>query len=119
MNALERRFGMKRAAVFALAGFALLSLAACTAGSPSAEHAAHQGFIMQFVLGFWHGVIAPFTLICEVIDKFAPTLLPWHLHLYQSGAGVAYDVGFYLGLAGSPIVITHRNRYIVRRTVAE
>ena len=110
---------MKRVAVLALAGFALLSLAACTAGSPSAEHAASQGFIVQFVLGFWHGLIAPFTLICELIDKFAPKLLPWHVHLYQSGAGVAYDVGFYLGLAGSPVAFVHRNRYIVRRTVAD
>jgi hypothetical protein len=118
MNAPDRS-GLKRPAVFALAGFALLSLAACTAGSASADHAAHQGFIVQFILGFWHGVIAPITLICEVIDKFAPTLLPWHVHLYQSGVGVAYDIGFYLGIAGSPIVITHRNRYIVRRTAVD
>ncbi|HEY3815264.1 MAG TPA: hypothetical protein VGL66_18755 [Caulobacteraceae bacterium] len=111
---------MRRAAVFALAGFALLSLAGCIAGSPSAEHAAHQGFIVQFVMGFWHGIIAPFTLIGELINKFLPTLLPWKFHLYEGrDTGVAYDVGFYLGIAGSPVLIIHRNRYIpVRRTVA-
>ena len=115
MTGLAWRTEVKRAAVFALAGFALLSLAACTAGSPSAEHAASQGFIVQFLLGFWHGVIAPFTLIGELIDKFAPKLLPWHVHLYESrGTGLAYDIGFYLGLAGSPVAIIHRNRYSTR-----
>ena len=111
---------MKRVAVLALAGFALLALSGCIAGTPSAEHAAHQGFIMQFILGFWHGVIAPFTLIGELINKFFPTLLPWKIRLYEgSETGVAYDVGFYLGTSpGSPIAIIHRNRYVVRRTVA-
>jgi hypothetical protein len=116
MSVVERRSSMKRVAVFALAGFALLSLAACTAGSPSAAHAAGQGFIVQFVMGFWHGMIAPITLIGELIDKFAPKLLPWHVHLYESrGTGVAYDVGFYLGLVGSPVAIIHRNHYYTAR----
>lgn len=107
---------MKRAAVFALAGFALLSISACTAGSPAAEHAAHQGFIVEFVMGFWHGVIAPFTLLGEIIDKFWPKLLPWHVRFYESrGTGLSYDIGFYLGLAGSPVAIIHRSRYAPRR----
>ncbi|HWE47754.1 MAG TPA: hypothetical protein VG407_17165 [Caulobacteraceae bacterium] len=107
---------MKRAAVFAFAAFALLSLAACTAGSATAEHAAHQGFIVQFVMGFWHGMIAPFTLLGEIIDKFFPKVLPWHVHLYESrGTGVAYDIGFYLGLVGSPVAIIHRNHYYATR----
>ena len=110
---------VKHGAVITLAGLALLSLAACTAGSASAEHAAHQGLIVQLVLGFWHGLIAPFTLICEVIDKFFPTLLPWHVHLYQSGGGVAYDVGFYLGIAGSPVAVVHRTRYVYTRRAAD
>jgi hypothetical protein len=108
---------MKRAAVVALAAFALLSLSGCIAGSATAEHAAHQGFIVQFVMGFWHGVIGPFTLIGEILNKFFPTLLPWKVHLYESrGTGLAYDIGFYLGLAGSPVAIVHRTRYVpVRR----
>ena len=100
---------MKRVAVFALAGFALVALSGCIAGSATADHAAHQGFIVQFVMGFWHGMIAPFTLIGELINTFLPTLLPWKLHVYQSsGTGVAYDVGFYLGLVGSPVLVVHR-----------
>ena len=85
----------------------LLALGACTAGSEDAHHAVMGGEVSQFLLGLWHGIIAPVTLIIEVVNWLAPHLLPWHPYFYEAGAGVLYDVGFYLGLAGGPpIVVT-------------
>ena len=90
--------------VVCLAGFAL-ALAACAAGSAKSQHAASGGVLSQLLLGFWHGLIAPVMLIIEVIDKFAPHLLPWDVKFYESrGTGVIYDVGFYFGLVGSPLI---------------
>jgi hypothetical protein len=90
----------------ALALAALLALSACAAGSGESQHAAAGGDISQLLLGFWHGLIAPVTLIVEVVDKFAPHLLPWTVRLYESrGTGVLYDLGFYFGLAGSPVIV--------------
>lgn len=97
---------MKRAVGVAVGLIAILALTACVAGSQEAQHAAAGGPLSQLLLGLWHGVIAPVTLIAEVINRLAPHLLPWTVHLYEvKGAGVAYDVGFYFGLAGSPIII--------------
>ena len=57
------------------------------------------------MLGFWHGLIAPVMLIVEVVDKFAPHLLPWSVRFYEArGTGVVYDIGFYFGLVGSPLL---------------
>jgi hypothetical protein len=83
----------------------VLLLAACAPGSPDARQAAGGGALTLLVLGFWHGIIAPITLIVEVIQRFFPGVLPlpqpWHL--YETGAAsVPYDVGFYFGLAGGP-----------------
>ena len=87
----------------------LATLAACVAGSGEAAHAASGGFLSQLLLGFWHGVIAPFTLIGEIINQVAPNALPWKLHLYETqAAGLAYDVGFYVGLAGGPSIVWSR-----------
>ena len=96
---------MKRALIVAsLIGLGLV-LAACAAGSGESEHAASGGVLSQLLLGFWHGLIAPVMLIIEVIDKFAPHLLPWDVRFYESrGTGVVYDVGFYFGLVGSPLL---------------
>jgi len=89
----------------------LLTLAACAAGSAESAHAASGGDVAQFFLGVWHGLIAPVMLVIEVINRFAPHLLPWTVRFYESrGTGVVYDVGFYLGLAGSPVVIFSRAR---------
>jgi hypothetical protein len=97
---------MKTAVTAAVGLIALLALTACVAGSQEAQHTAAGGLLPQLLLGLWHGVIAPVTLIVEVINCFAPHLLPWTVHLYEAkGTGVAYDVGFYFGLAGSPIII--------------
>ena len=97
---------MKRILIFVgLAGLAL-TLAACAAESAESQHAASGGVLSQLLLGFWHGLIAPVMLIIEVIDKFAPHLLPWDVKFYESrGTGVVYDVGFYFGLAGGPPIV--------------
>jgi hypothetical protein len=97
---LERHIKIALSAVF------LLALGGCIAGSHESQHAAAGGLLSQLLLGLWHGVIAPVTLIVEVVNALAPHVLPWPARLYEVKAtGVAYDVGFYLGLAGSPIVI--------------
>ncbi|MGZ3272603.1 MAG: hypothetical protein ACXU82_11810 [Caulobacteraceae bacterium] len=97
---------MKRSVMVTCAGVALLGLGACVAGSAASQDAASGGLLQQFLLGLWHGMIAPVTLIVEIINKFAPHLLPWSVRLYESkNTGVVYDIGFYLGLgAGPPIV---------------
>jgi len=97
--------GVKRALIFAGAVGIALTLAACAAGSGESEHAASGGILAQLLLGFWHGLIAPVMLIVEVIDKFAPHLLPWNVRIYEArGTGVIYDIGFYFGLVGSPLI---------------
>lgn len=88
------------------ATLALLALGACVAGSSESQHAAAGGLLSQGLLGFWHGIIAPATLIVEIINRLAPHALPWHVRLYETAnTGVAYDVGFYLGLAGGPPIV--------------
>jgi len=100
---------MKRAATITLLLALGLALSACAAGSAESEHAASGGILSQLALGFWHGLIAPVMLIVEIIDHFAPHLLPWSVRFYEArGTGVAYDVGFYIGLAGSPVLIWTR-----------
>ena len=87
----------------AAAMVAVLALSACVAGSGESAHAASSGMLAQFLLGLWHGIIAPLTLIVEIINRVFPHVLPWQTQMYESKAdGVAYDVGFYLGLAGGP-----------------
>jgi hypothetical protein len=81
----------------------VLALSACVAGSEESHHAAAGGLLSQLLLGFWQGIIAPATLLVEVINHFAPHALPWQLHMYETTAtGWAYDVGFYFGLLGGP-----------------
>ena|SRR6478735_1654545 len=92
---------IKIAAIAALT----LTLGACAAGSAEAQHAAASGDLPQFLLGLWHGIIAPVALILEIIERFAPKALPWSVHFFQAGSGLPYDVGFYLGLVGSPLLI--------------
>lgn len=100
---------MKRTMTIAMAVGAALALSGCIAGSAASHQAAGGGFLYQLLLGLWHGVIAPVTLIIEIINRFAPSLLPWRAHLYEArGTGVAYDIGFYLGLTGGPITVWSR-----------
>lgn len=105
------RRSIKTVATLALTLTAALALTACVAGSPASRHAAESGMLEQAVLGFWHGLIAPVTLIVEVVRAVAPGLLhlPWRL--YESRVtSTAYDVGFYLGLTGGPATLWWRSR---------
>jgi hypothetical protein len=96
---------MKRTLIVVGLAGVVLALAACAAGSGESQHAASGGVLSQLLLGFWHGLIAPVMLIVEVIDKFVPKLLPWSVKFYEArGTGVVYDVGFYFGLVGSPLL---------------
>lgn len=100
---------MKRSAKIAVSVGILLTLAACAAGSPDAARAAGGGALSQLVLGFWHGIIAPITLLIEVLRRYVPGLIPWPWRLYQGGgASVPYDIGFYFGLAGGPSFVFWR-----------
>ena len=96
---------MKRGLLVAGTILLVLALGACVAGSAESQHAASGGLLTQILLGFWHGLIAPVMLIIEVVDKFAPKLLPWSVKFYEvRGTGVVYDIGFYFGLVGSPLL---------------
>src|SRR5277367_761473 len=89
----------------------LLALTACAAGSGESQHAASSGALSQLLLGLWHGIIAPVMLIVELVNWFFPHLLPWSARFYETrGTGVAYDVGFYFGLIGSPLLASSRMR---------
>ena len=102
---------MRHAPKIVLGTLILLALSACAAGSTDSHVAAAGGFFPQLLLGFWHGLIAPITLIVEIINQFWPHALPWNAHLYESsGTGFGYDIGFYLGLASSPSVLASRMR---------
>jgi len=95
----------------ALAIGLMLTLAACAAGTPDAARTAGEGPISLIVLGFWHGLIAPVTLVVEIVRKFFTGVLPLNWHLYEtSAASVPYDVGFYFGLAGGPGFLISRWR---------
>jgi len=94
---------MKKALIAAAAVVMLLALGACVAGSGESAHSAESGLLAQFFLGLWHGIIAPFILIVEVVNRIRPHTLPWAVHIYETKAeGAPYDVGFYLGLVGGP-----------------
>jgi hypothetical protein len=62
-----------------------------------------------FLLGIWQGIIAPVTLLVEIGHKFWPHIVPWDIHMYETkAASVVYDIGFYLGLGGGPLVVIRR-----------
>ncbi len=98
-----------RVAGLALGGILCLALCACVAGSGESHHAASGGALAQFGLGLWQGIIAPLTLIVEIVNRFAPHVLPWTTRMYETAAaGWAYDVGFFIGLIGSPVIVSSR-----------
>jgi hypothetical protein len=105
---------MKPIAKIACAVISLSALAACTAGSADAQHMAQNGGVSQFLLGVWHGLIAPVTLLIEVVNKFAPHGTPWPLHMIEKDGGVFYDLGFFLGMAGGPsaLFVSSRRRVV-------
>jgi hypothetical protein len=100
-SALSQNMGGKYLA-FALL---VLGLSACTAGSTDAQQAAQSGGVSVFALGFWHGLIAPITLLVEVINEFATGALPWAPRMYQEGGGVVYDLGFFIGIIAGPSIL--------------
>jgi hypothetical protein len=90
-------------AKFAVTALALLGLTACVATSAASVEAAQGGTLSEVMLGFWHGMIAPVTLIGEIVDAVAPSLLPWSFRVYETqNTGVLYDVGFFVGLFAGP-----------------
>jgi hypothetical protein len=90
----------------------LLLLAACAAGGVESGQAAHGTWPSHFLLGVWHGIIAPATLLVEIGHKLWPHTIPWAIRLYETRAdSVVYDVGFFLGLGGGPVVAWRRARY--------
>jgi hypothetical protein len=94
---------MNKASNAALLAFLLVALAACAAGSDASHQAVHNGAISQIALGFWHGLIAPITLIGEIIQKVSPKTLAWSFRFYEpDGTGVLYDIGFFVGLVAGP-----------------
>lgn len=81
----------------------LLAVSACAAGTESSHQAVQNGSLPQLLLGFWHGVIAPITLIGEIINELAPGLLPWTFRFYEArDTGVLYDAGFFVGIFVGP-----------------
>lgn len=106
---------MKNVSKIAAASLLLLTLAACAAGTAESHTAVAGGLLTQLVVGFWHGLIAPITLLVEVFNKLVPGVLPVAWRLYEtSNPSVPYDVGFYLGLAGGPGVFLSRRRRLRR-----
>jgi len=102
---------MKRIFTLLIPIAACLLASACAAGSTDSAHAASSGFIAEFVLGLWHGIISPITLLVEIINSLLPHVLPWRPHLYETrAAGAPYDLGFYLGLGGGPVIAWRRWR---------
>lgn len=97
--------GLPQGGRLALFTFLLLALSACTADSSDAQAAAQSGGLSIVVLGFWHGLIAPLTLLVEVINEFATGSLPWSPRMYQEGAGVMYDIGFFIGIIAGPSIL--------------
>ena len=102
---------MKTLPKILIASAVVLTLSACAAGGPESQTAAHAGLISQFLLGLWHGIIAPVTRLVEIGYWLLPHLIPWNIRLYETRAvSVVYDIGFYLGLAGGPSFATSRWR---------
>ena len=103
---------MSNAVKIAIGLGVVLALSACVAGSGEAQHAAAGGTLSQLLLGVWHGIIAPVTLIVEIINKLAPHLLPWQAQLYEKDSGVPEAVicgtGFVHGIPVAVAVMEFR-----------
>lgn len=104
---------MKKLVVGVCAGVVLLALGGCVAGSGEAGVAAAGGPIAQFCLGLWHGIIAPITLLAEVVNWLLPHVLPWKPRMFEAGAGVPYDIGFFITATGGLhfVFYARRRRY--------
>ena len=68
----------------------LLVVAGCTAGAPGAPSTEHPA---GFLLGFWHGIIAPIAFVISLFNS--------HVGIYEvNNNGHWYDLGFLLGVIG-------------------
>lgn len=84
----------------------LATLAACAAGSDAAHQAVQGGAASALVVGFWHGLIAPITLLVEVLNALTPGTIAWTPRFYETGgANVFYDVGFFVGVIAGPSIL--------------
>ena len=101
---------MKTIAIAVCAGAVLLMLSGCVAGSGEAHLAAAGGPIAAFFLGLWHGIIAPVTLIAEIVNWLVPGVLPWKPHMFETGAGVPYDIGFFITATGGFHFVVYARR---------
>ena len=95
----------KTAGKYAAATLLVLALGACAAGSTDSAQAVQSGGVAVFALGFWHGIIAPITLLVSMINEFATGSLPWAARMYQEGGGVVYDLGFFIGAIAGPSIL--------------
>ena len=97
-----------RHAVTALALIVLV--AACTATQP-ALNTPPSAETPRFLLGLWHGMIAPITFVVSLFSE--------HVRVYAyPNAGRWYDFGFMLGIGGfsGGIFAGSRKRRVVVRT---
>lgn len=77
----------------------MVVLAGCFPGDGTSTLLKRAGF----PLGFWHGLIAPVSLVAGYFDK--------DIDFYEKfNRGLEYDLGFYIGVVGGWIVLLGRGR---------
>ena len=78
--------------IFRLSGWLVLVwLTGCANPNEYAGNSGLQGHAIGFCLGFWHGLIAPFTLISSL---FISDIGVYEVH----NTGISYNFGFILGI---------------------
>jgi hypothetical protein len=93
---------MKKVFLVCLVLLAVLFFAGCVAGPNTAVNTkASDGTIAGFWLGFWHGMIIPFSFIFSL---FSDSVNLYEVH----NNGFWYNFGFFLGL-GSASVASRAN----------
>ena len=111
---------MKRFGQFVLLGVAALALSSCMAGSTEARQMVSGGWLGQFLVGFWHGIVAPFTFVMSGLSMYYPDQLhtlpailwgPWSVYDTQI-AGFVYNIGFCFGLFLLPSLIWARPKIL-------
>jgi hypothetical protein len=89
-----------------------LTMTACVAGTQTATDFAATGPLPQVLLGFWHGLIAPFMLLYGFV---APYIVPGYdqqWHVYEGiTAGFSYHLGFCFGVLVWPFFLLGRARF--------
>jgi len=74
----------------ALIGLMLTILTACTFAGDSA---ALTDGTPSFLMGIWHGIIAPYTIIVRFFLEIKMYAIP--------NSGLGYDIGFLIGIIGA------------------